>query len=1216
MSRQAAPSRTAAKPRATEMAEVGSSKWLICPTCDKHRRMPTEEYLEALKNHAWSCEFLSDKRFASCQAPQEIDGDIRSSFAQVGYEYENSATRNDAGEGLLRASLTVGDSPRPGVVPISRPEFARESPKYEGMSPEAEDAVKLSLSEFDVGRSMLELSSEDPARGLWSEHGRLALVKISVGKASVHWPGILVDRRVFLQLYPGQKMSSGKLVSVFFLGSYDWACVGLAAVRVWPGSASTSEAFPAVEVEVDVDIPPPARTRKKFRKRRMKELTPEGNSSLETYQDLGMKRLLRGHRQKFDLAFFDGKALMGGQYVHGDVLYVLRLGREERWRKSLPAAMPLAKRLTGIPPGFDSNPPQTPRSPVQSSAKRPKVERAKVEVLKTEKSKFVGTSEDDRLDAELLAEIENALPLPFTDNTTGGASAVGVVTVHRLGRCPGDRKTAMNCHTVSSIATFGFKSERMIRTRDQERKAICEVIAGVGKATYVVRCGEERAEGESANEAYGRMTSTWNREGLRNEDRGPPKFGIGLRSVNAIMALLPNVVKFVSNDSNKDGVCGRFKYFKKTRSDRREAARQAFEAACALRDKQNRGEKIRVTDYIGSDAQQAIPLRVASQKKKAVKVKVDPTKELPEVPKAISKVLGENSMKVRWPLHLCGVCFKGDEYATNLMVTCARCRMSVHQWCYGSCSRDESVISSGSLWLCRLCEHVMDVEKKEQALMEKSEKDLHYRCKSVAEKQRRLEITKKNISDSRDPPPVCCLCPVAGGPLKKTSCGKWAHLPCAIWTPETSIRDTDAMEPIEDVLLIHRSRYNLKCCICKVSYGTCIQCDKDKCYQSYHPLCARIMGYHMEIQTVDGITIVTPPSTPAKPQVKVEGEQLKSLNEKDGSQLFTAAAPAVESSPDRLSIPDRAGGTKDVDDDEDDGLVVKFASFCKRHHVLGPPLLTLLGNSISEPFNVKKEPFANSESISPQGGQHALTSAEEEEDIIGLTGLSSRCKSRGPSRPPRRGVPYVVGSFYKEFSIAGPRRREAEVLARIYAVLNQNPAVVRGNGGKQLVAPMEISTSPPGQVLSLAEQFKMMKETRRERLIFGKSGIAGWGVFTRVPHKAGDMMAEYCGELIPSSMTDEREAMYYRENRGTYMFSLSDTQVIDATLCGGLAHLINHSCDPNCYSKILDVDGESHIVIHALDDIAACTELSYDYRWDGKDGTPCLCGSVKCRGFV
>ena len=52
----------------------------------------------------------------------------------------------------------------------------------------------------------------------------------------------------------------------------------------------------------------------------------------------------------------------------------------------------------------------------------------------------------------------------------------------------------------------------------------------------------------------------------------------------------------------------------------------------------------------------------------------------------------------------------------------------------------------------------------------------------------------------RSPPP-CCLCPVAGGALKGTSCGRWVHLACALWAPDAVGLDpeTGLIDGIEQV---------------------------------------------------------------------------------------------------------------------------------------------------------------------------------------------------------------------------------------------------------------------------------------------------------------------------------------------------------------------------------------------------------------------------------
>ncbi len=53
---------------------------------------------------------------------------------------------------------------------------------------------------------------------------------------------------------------------------------------------------------------------------------------------------------------------------------------------------------------------------------------------------------------------------------------------------------------------------------------------------------------------------------------------------------------------------------------------------------------------------------------------------------------------------------------------------------------------------------------------------------------------------------------------------------------------------------------------------------------------------------------------------------------------------------------------------------------------------------------------------------------------------------------------------------------------------------------------------------------------------------------------------------------------------------------VTLSLQGGMARFINHSCDPNCYTKIIGVDGVRHIFIYSKRAIAPGEELSYDYK--------------------
>ncbi|KAF8994080.1 SET domain-containing protein, partial [Hymenopellis radicata] len=69
---------------------------------------------------------------------------------------------------------------------------------------------------------------------------------------------------------------------------------------------------------------------------------------------------------------------------------------------------------------------------------------------------------------------------------------------------------------------------------------------------------------------------------------------------------------------------------------------------------------------------------------------------------------------------------------------------------------------------------------------------------------------------------------------------------------------------------------------------------------------------------------------------------------------------------------------------------------------------------------------------------------------------------------------------------------------------------------------------------------------------------------------------------------------------------------------GNLGRLINHSCDPNCNAKIIPVNGVKKIVIYAKVDIELGDEITYDYHFpiEQDNKIPCLCGAVRCRGYL
>lgn len=140
----------------------------------------------------------------------------------------------------------------------------------------------------------------------------------------------------------------------------------------------------------------------------------------------------------------------------------------------------------------------------------------------------------------------------------------------------------------------------------------------------------------------------------------------------------------------------------------------------------------------------------------------------------------------------------------------------------------------------------------------------------------------------------------------------------------------------------------------------------------------------------------------------------------------------------------------------------------------------------------------------------------------------------------------------------------------------------------------------------------------------GGSGIHGWGLFADYPFRKDDIVAEYIGEYISDAVADVREKYYRKQRIQDYQFKVDGSLVIDATLKGGYARYINHSCNPNCIAKIVSGKAPNQhlkrVIIVAQRDIQATEELSYDYQFpletDLDLRIPCNCGSRHCRGFM
>lgn len=153
--------------------------------------------------------------------------------------------------------------------------------------------------------------------------------------------------------------------------------------------------------------------------------------------------------------------------------------------------------------------------------------------------------------------------------------------------------------------------------------------------------------------------------------------------------------------------------------------------------------------------------------------------------------------------------------------------------------------------------------------------------------------------------------------------------------------------------------------------------------------------------------------------------------------------------------------------------------------------------------------------------------------------------------------------------------------------------------------------------ISNSMKYRHLKTFSKQALVVKRSPIHGRGLFTLVDLTQGQMIIEYSGEIIRNQLCDKRERDYELKGIGCYMFRIDEHEIIDATTKGNQARFINHSCEPNCLSKVLIIHGRKHIIIYAAKNIDKGEELTYDYQFPKEDiKIECLCKSFKCRKYL
>lgn len=93
---------------------------------------------------------------------------------------------------------------------------------------------------------------------------------------------------------------------------------------------------------------------------------------------------------------------------------------------------------------------------------------------------------------------------------------------------------------------------------------------------------------------------------------------------------------------------------------------------------------------------------------------------------------------------------------------------------------------------------------------------------------------------------VCELCLETGGALKKTTCGKYVHVLCGLFSQNVNFVNKCRMEPV-NISNISKKHRQQKCVFCHQIRGVCCKCSELNCENFFHVTCAKANNALKEI---------------------------------------------------------------------------------------------------------------------------------------------------------------------------------------------------------------------------------------------------------------------------------------------------------------------------------------------------------------------------------
>ncbi|MDP4039357.1 MAG: SET domain-containing protein-lysine N-methyltransferase [Candidatus Pacearchaeota archaeon] len=147
-----------------------------------------------------------------------------------------------------------------------------------------------------------------------------------------------------------------------------------------------------------------------------------------------------------------------------------------------------------------------------------------------------------------------------------------------------------------------------------------------------------------------------------------------------------------------------------------------------------------------------------------------------------------------------------------------------------------------------------------------------------------------------------------------------------------------------------------------------------------------------------------------------------------------------------------------------------------------------------------------------------------------------------------------------------------------------------------------------------------MKENHGLILIKGSS-IHGRGIFAKKEILKNKRIIEYVGEKITKKQSDKiflqtlKKASKDKTKGEVYLFDLNKKYDINGDVPKNTAKYINHSCNPNCETEIID-DKEIWVVSKRKINIGEELSFNYGFGLEEYKDYPCKCNSPNCMGYI